>query len=221
MFTITPEDLKNAKEQFEDMKKRKENISSPPIDAPNIREVRKKEKELNCLKSLLAYLGGCYKIEKTKQVSPDFIISCNDERIGVEHTSIVNANKDTVFIEKNILEKVKGKITLDFPEFKFLAEVYIDKGIIINKSNKDSACSELYERIIGNINPNEKYYSIDCESSRYFTEITIMIHNRVSITLNYGAGYANDVTKDDILATIKKKEKKWINTNKRLVRCGY
>lgn len=213
-IVISDEEKKRMVEVFKS-KSEILNIINPHYDnlvGDESKESSKKKDELVDLgKFIFNYKGG----EKINIIgieeSPDFILSVDDRRVGVEHTRLINT--EIVSDHRNItkvLKQVQAKIAHTEREIKGLLSLSIDverisiNGKTLNQllQNKDFTLHQEIEKYI-----LDYFKNADAVKPHYIVEVTYFDSTDLHIALaeNY---FLEELAPQKIIALIENKESK-------------
>lgn len=202
-----------AKERFDAV----DNISVCKYSCCNDAEkVKKKNEERRIREFLVAYDKTIKVIEVCEK--PDFILSKNNSRIGVELISITSKDNRKIWVEK-LFGNVEKLFSQKYPSVKYLVNFYIKETLEVSRKTIDQQKEELFllfEQLYCNGEfKKEKYYSIYINENSYFeNEIRIQKHSQFNLCPNFGADYCFESSGIEINDIIEKKQKK-IKTYKR------
>ncbi len=182
-------------------------INTPKYDIKSPSDEIKKEAEILLLKKLLIRLEKKIEIVNVGE-KPDFEISINNKRIGVELTSIACSNDHQIFIEK-LFRKVEHEIRLNYPSLKYLFNCYFNQDLIVTSKSIDKQSKELYELITPVINGKlDRSGEIIFSDNEYLNSITYMPHGKtIYLSQNNGVDYVNNITHKQVNNTVNKKDK--------------
>ncbi len=183
-------------------------IKIPDFEVKSNNDKVQKDDELYILKSFIFKIDTNIEIISVRE-KPDFELSYNGKKIGIELTSIININEALVF-QKKLFEKVQKRVQENQPEFKYFIYCYIDKNIIITRDTLNEHCDVLYDILIKTLSNKLEYgVPIYFDSESYLDYITVF-QNTKSFYLSTGCSvdYANDITVKDVNNTISIKSKK-------------
>lgn len=140
-----------------------------------------------------------------KRESPDFLISYNNDVIGLEHESILSEDlKSKKYRSIKRLFRDAAILFADrYPEYKILANIYLhDNNFSFKKHEMDSLKNEIVDFIYKYITQQ------DIPNPNFISDILILNHSRVSFVYNPGAGYVESIERGYILKAIERKERK-------------
>lgn len=152
----------------------------------------------------LSKLNGFVSILK-KRESPDFLISYNNDPVGLEHELILSEDRKSKKYRsiKKLFRDAAILFANKYPEYKILVNVYLnDNNFSFKKHEMDSLKNEIADCIYNSIKQK------DFPKSSFISEVLIFNHSRVSFVYNPGPGYVESINRDHILKAIRRKESK-------------
>lgn len=156
--------------------------------------------ELCHIGKFLMFFNNQYKIEKVGE-EPDFIISSEKNRIGLEHQILIDyKSKEKEGFFGNLVKLAEKELRKDRDLPNFLANIYSHPsfhGKIAEKQELIHKISQIVKIYIqtGELVENE-----------IIDRISSMKHSRISLHPNMGAWWQKEVNEDLIKNAIKKKE---------------
>ncbi len=163
----------------------------------------KKILELCQFGKLLSSYFNDYNIIDGNREEPDFIIENNSEKVGVELMRIVdgNAKSEEGYFESicNSAERLFYSET-DFPNF--LANVYIQPNL-----PKSQHLKKHYTKILVN-SLRELVLTGNFKENEFLSSAKFMNHKKKNICPNFGAYIQKSISENQIISSIKTKEKK-------------
>ncbi len=158
--------------------------------------------ELCHVGKLIMLLEKDYKIEKLGE-GPDFILKCNQNRIGIEHQIIIDQDskaKEGFF--ENICTHAERKLRKDKDLPNFLANVYFESYLSRKISDKKKYIEEVCRVVKHNV-----LHDIELESE-IIASVHSMDHSQINVNANLGAWWQKEITEEIIKKAINKKEAK-------------
>lgn len=194
--------IEDLKKLIQRMEKKSKNIGE--IINPFITDNLSKQKriELCQVGKFLSLLDKSSKIIERSE-SPDFIISYNNCRIGLEHTIIVN--KDNVSYEKsvtNLFNDAAKVFSSKHPHINIHVNVWLNE----NKLSFGKADSKLLKHEIADY-IYSVYIGAETKKPKFIKTESIMKHSRVAFIYNSGAHCVQYLDDIRLREAIKKKER--------------
>lgn len=179
-------------------------IIDPHIDSSSIYESqnRKKNIEICHVAKFLMNLDETSYIKETIE-SPDFIISCDNKIIGVEHQILINDSEKSYegFFE-NIFRLAEIKLRKDYNISNVLINCWLYDNIEYKLSQKNDLVSLIVDLILFYI----KYEKL--KDNLIIERVYSMPHSELSLCPNFGAWFQEYLTIDSLELAIHEKEKK-------------
>jgi len=170
---------------------------------PFLENLKNKQKilELCHLGKFLIFFNELSILELSEK--PDFILSDNNEKIGIEHQIIVNQKpKEKEGFYKNIFEKANDILKENTELPNFLANCYV-KPYVNFKLNQKNYLIEIIVSVVKEYVLNNYLIENPLIESIFKTP-----HSQKSVNVNLGAWWENKITKEIIIDAVDKKEKK-------------
>lgn len=157
--------------------------------------------ELCHVGKFLMLLNNDYKIFKVSE-KPDFILNNSNELVGLEHQILVDdKSKEREGFFRNIFELAELKLKEDKSLPNFLANCYIMPYANFKLKDKE----ELVAKIV---NVVKKYVLTDIlDENPIIERIWKMPHSGINISENLGGWWQKDLSNENLINAIKKKEK--------------
>lgn len=180
------------------------------FDLSKPREKRRSQELIDTAQFLITYSNDWNILAKLEE--PDFVIGDGDTSIGLEHSAILNEEliRKTGSIN-DLFVHAQNKLRELYVDLNFFANVYILNSYNPNKKDIQGDIEEICVVIMK--------YVIDGTliESKIIERISIMSHDRISLSPNNGAWWQKPITSDQVIMAISIKEKliqKYIaNTN--------
>ena len=163
---------------------------------------RKKILEIQHVAKLFLFLEDKYKIEKLSE-EPDFIISSNNLRIGLEHQLLIDsAPKETEGFFENLCKLAEKELQNDEDLPKLLVTVY-DHPLFKIEVGEKKKCVKKICHIIKTYLKFNRLIENDI-----IQKIVVMKHSQFSLHPNMGAWWQRNINADLLRGAIEKKERK-------------
>jgi hypothetical protein len=161
-----------------------------------------KIKEITHVGKLLMHFGLQANIEEVRE-KPDFIISIDNQRIGLEHTELLNENHKQSEGTIEAIIKESEKLLLEEPNLPTqLITIHLNQFISMKTNDKKELIHEIIDIV--------KLY-IASGSVIENQIIDSMAHDRFALNVNQGGWWQGYVTKELLEKAISKKESKIAN----------
>jgi len=139
-----------------------------------------------------------------RRESPDFIISFNDEFIGLEHESIKDEKIASDFQSTSALfDDAAIEFSKRFPGINILANISLSVDRLVFKKHEKSVFIDTIVDFVSNYLSNQ-----ETPRPYFIGDINIMDHSMVSFNYNPIFHNINQLKEDRLLSAIKKKESK-------------
>ncbi|MEA5427391.1 hypothetical protein [Arcicella lustrica] len=184
MKTINMEELKK---HISDFIARREKIKkiSPTIKSDNL--LKKHSVELSHVKTFLSLLnekefGNQYSLICQRE-SPDFIISCGNYFIGLEHERLMNSGKEIEESIQSLLDKAAQHFISKHPDLKYIVNFqFVNNSLNFTKSEQPKKIEEISNYIFNYISKE----TLDFKPT-YIQDIRYEIFNETSF--HYSPSY--------------------------------
>ncbi|HHV86152.1 MAG TPA: hypothetical protein GXX42_10150 [Petrimonas sp.] len=172
------------------------------ITLHGVHPTMKKSKEITHVGKFLMHFGSQANIEEITE-KPDFIISINNQRIGLEHTELINESyKQTEGFIDSIIKNAE-KLLLKEPELPTqLITVQLNQFISTKTNDKKLLIKQIAD-IVKQYTRNGKLIE-----NQIIDDIESMEHDRFALNVNQGGWWQDYLTKGLLEKTISKKELK-------------
>jgi hypothetical protein len=130
------------------------------------------------------------------RVEPDFVINYKNERIGVEVTSVINAQAKSINDRKKLLKQAAAIFEEKYPGIKLVANIEFAKDFDEIQNNSELVLNEIVDFVYE--------YSLNGDSRlkpKYIETILCFGHSNVSFDLSgaYGSSQLNSNNINDII----------------------
>jgi hypothetical protein len=199
MFEVNPDDLKKAIEALKVQRQTLEKLIRPFLSS-NL--TYKQTLEVCQVGKFLTLLNLPSQIV-IHDDSPDFIISVNGEKIGLEHERILNRKKVAAIksVEK-LFNDAAEVFKVKYPGHNLLANCWLNTdNFTFKKSDTEKLKDEIANYIFG-------LYAGTCtlEKPSYIDRVYLMKHSQVSFCYNPGGHVVSNLDKRSLESAILKKE---------------
>jgi len=180
------------------------NLISGFIDELQVDPYKNEQKiiELCHIGKFLMFFENQYRIEKVCE-EPDFIISGNNNRIGLEHQILIDGkSKEKEGFFGNLVKLAEKELKKDKSLPNFLANVHVHPSFHGKINEKQKLVNEIIQIIKIYIQTGELV------ENEIIGRIFLMKHSQISLCPNMGAWWQKNVNEELIKNAIKKKERK-------------
>lgn len=174
------------------------------IEELKIDSYKNKQKiiELCHIGKFLMFFENQYKIEMVSE-EPDFIISDNKNRIGLEHQILIDRkSKEKEGFFGNLVKLAEKELRNDKSLPNFLANIYVHPSFKGKINEKQKLVNEIIQIVKLYIQTGELV------ENEIIDRIFSMKHSKILLSPNMGAWWQKNINVDVIKNAIKKKEKK-------------
>jgi hypothetical protein len=199
MFEINENDLKKAIEALKEQRQKVDNVITPFL-SKNLSS--KQIIELSHVGKFLTLLNHPSHII-TQTDSPDFIISYNGEKVGLEHERIFKADKvEMIKSVSKLFNDAAETFKLKYPNYNILAECWLSTSNFKFKKNEtDKLKNEISDFIYSLLT-----HKNNIQKPLYIDSVQLMKHSEVSFCFNPGGYVVSDLDKQSLEKAILKKE---------------
>jgi hypothetical protein len=134
--------------------------------------------------------------------SPDFIISYNGEKIGLEHERVFKTDKvEAIKSVGKLFEDAAELFKKNYPDHKLLANCWLNTdNFTFKKSEAEKIKVEISEYIFNLVSNN-----LTADKPSYIDRVRIMKHSKVNFGYNPGGNVVTNINKETLETPITKK----------------